>query len=75
MGKVQGKPHTGAAKARTLFAKASECRRLAEIAAPEDREAYLRLARSYEALAQDPMVTELARWGKPTTCCEDQTAS
>ena len=37
-----------------LRAKASECRRLAVIVdTPQSREAYIRLARSYERLAED----------------------
>jgi hypothetical protein len=37
-----------------LRAKASECRRLAVIVdTPQSREAYIRLARSYELLAED----------------------
>jgi hypothetical protein len=44
-----------AARTKSVSAKASECRQLALIAETEDvREAYLRLARSYDALAAEP---------------------
>ena len=43
-----------AARTKSLSAKASECRHLALIAdAEETRQGYLRLARSYDALAED----------------------
>jgi hypothetical protein len=49
----QSRQPSGVARAQALIGKASECRRLAEIAEPETREAYLRLARSYDVLAED----------------------
>jgi hypothetical protein len=66
MGKVHTKQHSGAARASALIAKASECRRLAEIAEPENREDYLRLARTYDALADETLRGPGAA-GKPST--------
>jgi hypothetical protein len=50
----QDKMGSAALSVSGLRAKASECRRLAVIVdTPQSREAYIRLARSYELLAED----------------------
>jgi hypothetical protein len=50
----QNKMKSAALSVSGLRAKASECRRLAVIVeAPQTSEAYFRLARSYEMLAED----------------------
>jgi hypothetical protein len=50
----QSKMHSAALSVSGLRAKASECRRLAVIVeTAQSREAYFRLARSYEMLAED----------------------
>jgi hypothetical protein len=50
----QNKMQSAALSVSGLRAKASECRRLAVIVdAAQSREAYFRLARSYEMLAED----------------------
>ncbi len=70
MSKIHTKQHTGAARASALIARASECRRLAEIAEPENREDYLRLARTYEALASETALSAGAA-GKPSASREE----
>jgi hypothetical protein len=70
MGKVHIKQHSGAARPSALIARASECRRLAEIAEPENREDYLRLARTYDALASETALGGGAA-GKPSAPREE----
>jgi hypothetical protein len=70
MGKVHIKQHSGAARPSALIARANECRRLAEIAEPENREDYLRLARTYDALASETALSVGAA-GKPSAPREE----
>jgi len=70
MGKLHTKQRSGAASASALVARANECRRLAEIAEPENREGYLRLARSYDALADEKPLKAGAA-GKPAAPHEE----